>query len=176
MRVGNGDGFSGVVGNRSEDYTESIIVVGLGILQALHHDGANSISPAIAVGVYVPSLASIGGLREEVSLAKAGEGIRVRENIHTTGYDGIGVAAQERRASCLDSGQTGRASCVDAEARSGEFKKVVDTSRTKSTATSGDEVSADFLSSVDLSASRWQLSQLSEPALCDIYLLIFTVE
>ena len=85
-----------------------------------------------------------------MTVTQTSESIGVGQDVGSTSNGHVDLVGPERGTSTLYRRQTGRARSIDVVTGTGELEEVVDSSGSESSASTGDEVGADFLGGVDL--------------------------
>jgi len=149
VRVGDGDGLSGVVGSGTKNATKDVVLVGNGVLVSLEDNGTSTVTTAVTVGVVVVGLARTG-LGQELTLGQTRENVWVGQDVETTSTGSVTVTSPERVACNVDGSERRRAGSVNREGWTAELEVVVDATWSEGTYTTGDEVRVDVLGGVDL--------------------------
>src|ERR1700730_14326959 len=86
-----------------------------------------------------------------MSAIKTSKVVRICHNIRSTSNSCITITFPQRIAGSVDGGKAGRASCVDAKARSAELKVIIDAAGREGSVSTRNEISIDILTTVDFS-------------------------
>ena len=133
-----------MIGGGLEDDTQDTIIIGKGVVESLQYDCPNTVASAIcgsmsvvrsetlgtrnlltAIRIVVKCLA-IACLRQELSTAETSENVGVRHHVEATSDRSVAVTRPQRCACQLHGRGTGRASGINAEARTAELEVIVD--------------------------------------------------
>jgi hypothetical protein len=99
--VGDGHGIGRMISSRAQDDSKYVVVIRFGILKPFHHNGGDSIATAVTICLGIPCFAGIGSFCEEMPVTETRKRIRVGENIHSSGNDGVDFAAPKSCAGGL---------------------------------------------------------------------------
>ena len=92
MRISDGDGFGRMVGSRTKDDAQNVVVVFFSLFESLDNKRPYAVCMAIHTSGDSPGLASVMPFGEEATAAQTSETIQVSQHIETTSDRGIDIA------------------------------------------------------------------------------------